>query len=118
MGYENNKPPQEFKFKKGVSGNPQGGRRHRRYLDKQRNCGDLVAEEIARIDQEKVRVIQNGKPKEMRKFELTIRRTLNRAVKGDLAAGKMTLKYAQMYFDTEVSRERAVIIIGRREGMV
>lgn len=25
MGYENNKPPQEFKFKKGVSGNPQGG---------------------------------------------------------------------------------------------
>lgn len=118
MGYENNKPPQEWKYRKGECGNPQGGRLHRRYLDKRRHCGELVAEEIARLDQEKVRVIQNGKPKEIRKFELTIRRTLNRAMKGDLAAAKMMLKYALMYFDSEVSRERAVILIGRREAMV
>jgi hypothetical protein len=118
MGYENNKPPQEWKYPKGVCGNPLGGRLHRRYLDKQRNCRELVAEEIAQVDLEKVRVIENGRAKQMRKLELTFRRTLDRAMKGDVAAGKMMLKYAEMYFDTEVSKQRAVIVIGRREAMV
>jgi hypothetical protein len=74
VGYGN--PPQNFRFKKGRSGNPRG-----------RPKGALnLATVLARTLREKVTIDENGKRKTVSKLEAAIAQLVSRATSGDAQA--------------------------------
>lgn len=83
VGY--GKPPREFQFKKGQSGNPKG-----------RPRGSLnVATILARTLREKVTVTENGRRRTITKLEAAVKQIVNKAAAGDAAAIKFLLALSQ-----------------------
>ncbi|HTV56705.1 MAG TPA: DUF5681 domain-containing protein, partial [Terriglobia bacterium] len=74
VGY--GKPPENTRFKKGVSGNPKG-----------RPKGSLnVANAFAKALREKVVIVEHGQRKSVTKFEAALKQLVNKAASGDLRA--------------------------------
>jgi hypothetical protein len=76
------KPPQQSRFRKGVSGNPQG-----------RPKGTLNKKTIlSRTLREKVVITENGKRKRITKREALYKQIVNKGVSGDLKAAVEIIK--------------------------
>jgi hypothetical protein len=83
IGYRN--PPEETRFKKGQSGNPNG-----------RGKGLLnVATVFARTLREKVVVNENGQRRTITKFEAAITQFVNKAASGDVRALQILVKLSR-----------------------
>ncbi len=78
VGYGN--PPRHTRFKKGQSGNPEGGRRHRKKPS--------IAELVFRILNEKVPVRIDGERKWKTKIEVAIHKQIQNAMEGSRLALK------------------------------
>jgi hypothetical protein len=79
VGY--GKPPQDSRFAKGVSGNPNG-----------RPKGKLnIATVLARILEEPVVINENGERKTITKFEAAFKQVANKSISGDLKATKLLI---------------------------
>jgi hypothetical protein len=70
------KPPEESRFRKGVSGNPKGRPKGR----------PNIATVLERTLQEKVVINENGVRKTVTKLEAAIKQLMNKAASGDLRA--------------------------------
>lgn len=96
VGY--GKPPNEHRFKKGQSGNPQG-----------RPKGSLnVATVVDRIMRERVVVNENGKRTTITKLEASVKQLLNKSASGDMRALQFTIglvRYAEASLETVRQRE-------------
>jgi len=76
VGYK--KPPKHTQFQPGRSGNPHG----RPKVSK--NLADITRQVI---DQE-IRVVENGKPRLISKFEAYVTQLMNKAIAGSVLAGR------------------------------
>jgi hypothetical protein len=81
VGYR--KPPEQRRFQKGISGNPGG--RPRKPID----FRDQLLREASLI----VTIKENGRTIRMPKYDITIRQLMHKAMKGDLNATKLFLRY-------------------------
>lgn len=115
MGYENNKPPDRFKFKKGQSGNLQGGRLHKGYIDRHTDYEKLVATELDRMSQEQITIVEKGKRRKASTSEVRMRRQMDRMMKGDLRAGRLVIDMARKFFSKEVQNEGPLVVISETE---
>jgi hypothetical protein len=70
------KPPRQTRFRKGHSGNPKGRPRGKRNL----------ATVLAQTLEEKIEVEENGVRKTITKMEAAIKKLVDKAIAGDLAA--------------------------------
>lgn len=83
VGYK--KPPQNTRFKKGVSGNPKG-----------RPKGTLnVATALAKALREKVSITEHGRRKTVTKLEAALKQLVNKAASGELRALRQLLELAR-----------------------
>jgi hypothetical protein len=76
------KPPEQSRFRKGVSGNPRG--RPKGALNKKTILGRTL--------QEKVVITENGKRKRITKREALYKQIVNKGVSGDLKAAVEVIK--------------------------
>lgn len=83
VGY--GKPPQASRFKKGVSGNPNGRPKGRRN----------VAAVFARTLREKVVINEHGQRRTITKLEAAVKQFVNQAASGNLRALQMLVTFAQ-----------------------
>lgn len=83
VGY--GKPPKEYKFRKGQSGNPKG-RPKKTKKTPMEEFGDMISEEVE--------VRSNGSPHRMSRNELFVRRLFEDVIKGKQRAIKPWLKLA------------------------
>jgi hypothetical protein len=81
VGY--GKPPEQRRFRKGISGNPRG--RPKRPID----FRDQLLREASLV----VTIKENGRTIRMPKYDITIRQLMHKAMKGDLNATKLFLRY-------------------------
>ena len=81
------KPPKEYQFKPGQSGNPRG-----RPKSKKSGLTD-----VSKLLNEPVKVKAGGKVREMGPFEAGFRKLAKRAVDGDLRAILKFVKYCEEY---------------------
>jgi hypothetical protein len=81
VGYR--KPPEQRRFQKGISGNPRG--RPKRLID----FRDQLLREARLI----VTIKENGHTIRMPKYDITIRQLIHKAMKGDVNATKLFLRY-------------------------
>jgi hypothetical protein len=88
------KPPAEFRFKKGQSGNP-GGRPKRR--PSKLDPGRILQS----IDNEELIVEIDGKSKRMLKADIYFRQIFNKAIKGSLPDARLIAKISARYFSPE-----------------
>ena len=70
------KPPKQYSYRKGVSGNPRGRPKGRRNLQSA----------IEATLNEKVVIKENGKKRTVTKLEATVRRLIENAISGDVHA--------------------------------
>ncbi len=81
IGYR--KPPRSTRFKKGVSGNPEG-----RPKTSQQKLGSVMSDVLNR----EIEFMDGGRPKRASILEVIITQLASRAAKGDVAAARMLLK--------------------------
>jgi hypothetical protein len=95
-GYEvgRGKPPAEFRFVKGQSGNP-GGRPKRK--PSKLDPGKILQS----IDNEELIVVIDGKSQRMSKAAVYFRQIFNKAIKGSLPHARLIAKMAGTYFSPE-----------------
>jgi hypothetical protein len=96
VGY--GKPPKEYRFKKGRSGNPNG-----------RPKGTLnVATVVDRIMRERVVVNENGKRTSITKLEASVKQLLNKSASGDMRALQFAIgliRYSEVSLETVRQRD-------------
>ena len=90
------KPPEQTRFRKGVSGNPRG--RPKGALNKKTILGRTL--------QEKVVITENGKRKRITKREALYKQIVNKGVSGDLKAAVEVIKL-DCSSESQESDERA-----------
>ena len=96
VGY--GKPPREFQFKKGQSGNPNG-----------RPKGSLnLATILARTLREKVTVNEGGRRRAITKLEAAAKQIVNKAAAGDAGAIRFLFGLAQIV-EAQFDSQRAAI---------
>lgn len=89
-------PPEATRFRKGVSGNPQG-----------RPKGSLnVATVFIKTLREKVVINENGRRKTVTKFEAAVKQLVNKAASGDIRAVRQLLESAR---DAEAKQNASVV---------
>ena len=81
VGYR--KPPANARFRPGVSGNPKGRRKRK---------PSALAELIHRVLSTPIAYRERGRLKMATRHELSIRKLIGNAIKGDLAAAQLVLK--------------------------
>jgi len=87
VGY--GKPPEQTRFRPGVSGNPRG-----------RPKGSLnIVTVLRKALHERVEVTDKGRVRRISKFELAVTQLVNRAVKGDARATQQILSLAPLLED-------------------
>jgi len=91
MGF--GKPPKEFRFRKGISGNPKG--RPRGSLNKRTL--------LSRALKEKIVITENGIRKRVTKHEAVYKQLVNKSVAGDLRAMVEIIRLDSQ-FDLETSK--------------
>lgn len=77
VGY--GKPPKEYQYKPGQSGNPKG---------RPKGPGNLL-KQISKHAAKKVKVVEGGVEKKMARFDVVIAAMFNKASKGDVAAARL-----------------------------
>lgn len=92
VGY--GKPPKQFQFKPGQSGNPKGRKKGSRGLKT-----DLGAELRS-----KVPVTENGKTRQLTKQQLVLKAMVTKAAKGDTKAAAQVLSMTMQIFGIEDER--------------
>ena len=100
VGY--GKPPQTSRFKKGVSGNPNGRPKGSRN----------VAAVFARTLREKVVISEHGERKTITKLEAAVKQFVNQAASGNLRALQMLVTFARDAETRENLSSPAESIIG------
>lgn len=88
VGY--GKPPKHSQFTKGQSGNPKGRPKG------SQNLSTL----LEKIGRQRVKVTENGRTRELTKFEATILQLTNKAVHGDLKATNELRYWIQAWTDS------------------
>ncbi|MBA4079457.1 MAG: hypothetical protein C0508_30795 [Cyanobacteria bacterium PR.023] len=86
VGYR--RPPKHTRFKKGVSGNPSGGRKK----PEQAIAGVLEA-----VLNEKIRIGMHGKKQRVRKIDVLIRKLINRALEDDFKSVKLLFDMSKQF---------------------
>jgi hypothetical protein len=79
------KPPKLTRFKRGVSGNPNGRPKGAK------NLNSVLAKELA----SKVAVTENGKQQKLPKIAVVAKRLVNKAVEGDARSIQTLIKHAE-----------------------
>jgi hypothetical protein len=92
IGY--GRPPKETRFQPGKSGNPSGRRKGSR----------TVRAILTDIIEQKIPVTENGKTRRMPALEVTLRRLVNDAMRGETNAMKLLLSIVDRYTDTTEAR--------------
>ncbi len=95
------------KYKKGQSGNLEGGRLHKRHLIS-------PAGEIDQLEKERVTIVNRGKRKVIPKAEALLRRLMNQAASGDLTAAREFLALSKKYFPAETTEAQEFIFMAQR----
>jgi Family of unknown function (DUF5681) len=85
VGY--GKPPKETRFEKGQSGNPKG----------RPKGSQNIATTFHQITRELIQVSENGKSRAVTKLDAIMLQLVNKAVSGDLKAGKEILQWNQIF---------------------
>ncbi|OUS36931.1 hypothetical protein A9Q94_07590 [Rhodobacterales bacterium 56_14_T64] len=99
VGY--GKPPKNTRFKKGVSGNPNGRRKGTK------NVGSMVRETFMR----KITITENGKKKRVPVLEALLRQLVNGALKGEVRHMDRVLKLLPVLQES-LEQEKAVAASG------
>jgi ribosomal protein L4 len=93
VGY--GKPPKRTQFAKGVSGNPAG----------RPKGSENTATMLARVMNEKVPVVENGRRRMVRKVEVAFTQLINKAVKGESRAMEVVIKLLP-YANAELAADK------------
>lgn len=101
------KPPKETRFTKGQSGNPNG-----RPKGKKNMATILLA-----AANELVTINENGKSKQVTKFEAACKQTLNKSAGGDLTAIKLLMQLMSSV-EAQMSKEASTILSDERDQAV
>jgi hypothetical protein len=88
VGY--GKPPKHTQFTKGVSGNPKG---------RPKGSQNLSAL-LEKVGRQRISVTENGRTRQLTKFEAAIIQLLNKAVRGDVKAINELRYWVQMFADS------------------
>jgi hypothetical protein len=105
IGY--GRPPQSGKYKKGHSGNLEGGRLHKRHLTS-------PAEEIDQLERELVTIVYKGRRKSIPRLEASLRRLMNQAANGSLPAGREFLRLSKKYYSAETPAIEQTMFMAER----
>ena len=89
VGYK--KPPPDFQFQKGQSGNPKG----------RPKGGNNFKTDLAAELNERVRITEGGEVKVLTKQQALIKRTMEKGCKGDMRAIEVLIKWRGAYLDEE-----------------
>lgn len=106
VGYK--KPPKHTQFKKGQSGNPKG--RSKRSDDKH------LLETLDDVLKQLIPVKQGASTKMMQRIELVIHTLFGQSSKGNVAASKLLLQYAEKAAPIEQLMRPPVMIIRPPDG--
>ena len=93
VGY--GKPPQQHRFRSGMSGNPKGRPRGSKNL----------ASLFAKLADQEITITENGHKRRISKGEAVLLQTLNKALSGDLRATK---EVVQLMLHAEAAQDREV----------
>jgi len=105
VGYK--KPPKSGQFQKGRSGNPHGSSKSvRARKTKKPSIRNLFAANL----QQAVKVMENGKPVLMTKLHKAVRKRVEEAAKGNMAALKELLKLREMKDAGPINPGRQLIL--------
>ena len=89
VGYK--KPPRETRFQKGQSGNPNG---------RPKGVNNFKTDLAAELN-EQIRITEGGTAKLFTKQQALIKRTMEKACKGDMRAIEVLIKWRGAYLDEE-----------------
>ena len=92
IGYR--KPPKETRWRKGISGNPNG---RPKKPNSEANPQEDPGKVLQSMDNEKILVTVDGKSVLMRKGEIHFRQLFGKAIKGDLKAARHIANLAAEY---------------------
>lgn len=96
----NKRPPKQWQFKPGQSGNPKGRAKGSTSFD------DKVRKELSKV----VTVTKNGKPARMSKLEVTVRRLVDRAMTGDPKSTAIIIGLAKRNEEPTTGKEVADVL--------
>jgi hypothetical protein len=91
VGYKN--PPRETQFQKGQSGNPNG---------RPKGINNFKTDLAAELN-ERVRITEGGEAKLLTKQQALIKRTMDKAFKGDMRAIEVIVKWRGVYLEEDAS---------------
>jgi hypothetical protein len=95
------------KWKKGQSGNLEGGRLHKRHLTS-------PAAEIDQLERELVTIVYRGKRRKIPKIEASLRRLMNQAANGSVMAGKELLRLSRKYYPDKKTETQQIVFMVQR----
>ncbi len=95
------RPPEEYKWKKGQSGNPRG--RPRKKLDQKAVLEQIMGERIV--------IREDGKERKVSKYDALMRSHLAKAIKGDARSARLIMEEAaRLYVGTQHDGGFAVLL--------
>ena len=104
VGY--GKPPKHSQFKSGQSGNPKG---------RPKNTKNLKTDLKEEID-EHIQITEGGQPKKVSKQRAILKRTVEKALKGDMRATELIIKLTVTHLlDEEIQNEVQYLVAEDKE---
>lgn len=96
VGYK--KPPPDFQFRKGQSGNPKG---------RPKGVNNFKTDLAAELN-ERVRITEGGEEKVLTKQQVLIKRATEKGSKGDMRAIEVVFKWRGLYLEEDAADETPV----------